>query len=40
LIGGTVGSLTAILFLIPVFGMLTTSIVAAAAAVAGLAFLR
>ena len=40
LIGGTVGSLTAILFLIPVFGMLTTSVVAAAAAVAGLAFLR
>ncbi|HQT92095.1 MAG TPA: hypothetical protein PL001_08715, partial [Candidatus Kryptobacter bacterium] len=40
LIGGTVGSLTAILFLIPVFGMLTTPIVAAAAAIAGLAFLR
>ena len=39
LIGGSAGSLIAILVLVPVFGLLTTSVLAAAMAVCALAFL-
>ncbi len=38
LVGGSVGSVAAVLFLVPVFGMLATSIIAAAVAFMGLIF--
>ncbi len=40
LIGGSVGSLAASLILVPIFGILTTSLLTAVAVVCGLAFLR